>query len=215
MVGTSISTDQLGNPSHTPNRSAFSPPLQAASNLRSPIDTTSKHSNTSPHDKLKGSSITSNSGNIVRLPQYTPDSQKFAAAMVAAVVSPTTPSGRNHPHIAHSGLVTGINGPTSGDLVNSASLNKNGMPCRVETHFRSIQEAGVGPMAPLVNDTLSDEESISPTNELETESNMKRFDEGEETETAPEAEGEDDSITRCICDFLHDDGYMICCDKCL
>lgn len=37
---------------------------------------------------------------------------------------------------------------------------------------------------------------------------------GEETETAPEAEGEDDSITRCICDLTHDDGYMICCDKC-
>lgn len=35
---------------------------------------------------------------------------------------------------------------------------------------------------------------------------------GEETETA--AEGEDDSITRCICDLVHDDGYMICCDKC-
>lgn len=35
---------------------------------------------------------------------------------------------------------------------------------------------------------------------------------GEETETA--AEGEDDSITRCICDYEHDDGYMIQCDKC-
>ncbi|XP_057318723.1 uncharacterized protein LOC130663489 isoform X2 [Microplitis mediator] len=40
--------------------------------------------------------------------------------------------------------------------------------------------------------------------------------EGEETETAPEGEGDDeDSITRCICDFEHDDGYMICCDRCL
>ncbi|KDR16326.1 Histone-lysine N-methyltransferase MLL5 [Zootermopsis nevadensis] len=39
--------------------------------------------------------------------------------------------------------------------------------------------------------------------------------EGEETETAPEGEGDDeDSVTRCICDFEHDDGYMICCDKC-
>ncbi|CAG2069082.1 unnamed protein product [Timema podura] len=38
--------------------------------------------------------------------------------------------------------------------------------------------------------------------------------EGEETETAPEGEDED-SVTRCICDFQHDDGYMICCDKCL
>lgn len=39
---------------------------------------------------------------------------------------------------------------------------------------------------------------------------------GEETETAPEGEGdcEDDSITRCICELAHDDGYMICCDKC-
>ena len=23
-----------------------------------------------------------------------------------------------------------------------------------------------------------------------------------------------EEITRCICDFLHDDGYMISCDKC-
>ncbi|XP_058065419.1 serine-rich adhesin for platelets [Anopheles bellator] len=37
---------------------------------------------------------------------------------------------------------------------------------------------------------------------------------GEETDTAPECEGEDDSVTRCICDLTHDDGYMICCDKC-
>jgi [histone H3]-lysine4 N-trimethyltransferase MLL5 len=22
-------------------------------------------------------------------------------------------------------------------------------------------------------------------------------------------------ITRCICEMNHDDGYMICCDKCL
>ncbi|XP_075161487.1 SET domain-containing protein upSET [Haematobia irritans] len=40
------------------------------------------------------------------------------------------------------------------------------------------------------------------------------IDPGEETETAPEAEAEDDSVTRCICDLTHDDGYMICCDKC-
>ncbi|KAK3589456.1 hypothetical protein CHS0354_030577 [Potamilus streckersoni] len=33
------------------------------------------------------------------------------------------------------------------------------------------------------------------------------------TQNAKEAEV-DDSITRCICDYLHDDGYMICCDKC-
>lgn len=35
---------------------------------------------------------------------------------------------------------------------------------------------------------------------------------GSDTETAPE--GEDEGKTRCICDFTHDDGYMICCDRC-
>ena len=29
------------------------------------------------------------------------------------------------------------------------------------------------------------------------------------------ATGVDDSITRCICELGHDDGYMICCDQCL
>lgn len=37
---------------------------------------------------------------------------------------------------------------------------------------------------------------------------------GEETDTAAEGEPDDDSVTRCICEFTHDDGYMICCDKC-
>ena len=39
---------------------------------------------------------------------------------------------------------------------------------------------------------------------------------GEETETAPEGEGDEqeDSITRCVCDLTHDDGYMIQCDRC-
>lgn len=36
---------------------------------------------------------------------------------------------------------------------------------------------------------------------------------GSDTETAPE--GEDEEITLCVCDFTHDDGYMICCDRCL
>ncbi len=31
---------------------------------------------------------------------------------------------------------------------------------------------------------------------------------------APQDDNMDDSVTRCICDFQHDDGYMICCDRC-
>jgi len=43
---------------------------------------------------------------------------------------------------------------------------------------------------------------------------------GEEPDTASADESDDDdddyegSVTRCICDFQHDDGYMICCDQC-
>jgi len=42
---------------------------------------------------------------------------------------------------------------------------------------------------------------------------------GEDPDTASADEGDDDddyegSVTRCICDFQHDDGYMICCDQC-
>lgn len=33
-----------------------------------------------------------------------------------------------------------------------------------------------------------------------------------DTETAPE--GEEEGKTRCVCEFTHDDGYMICCDRC-
>jgi len=36
-------------------------------------------------------------------------------------------------------------------------------------------------------------------------------------ETAADSEADDPwegSVTRCICDFQHDDGYMICCDRC-
>ena len=71
-------------------------------------------------------------------------------------------------------------------------------------------------MAPLVDDVPSDSGSGSPNiNDMNrADKELYDRDDGEETETAPEADGEDDSITRCICDFLHDDGYMICCDKC-
>ena len=29
-----------------------------------------------------------------------------------------------------------------------------------------------------------------------------------------EEEDYGDYVTRCICEFKHDDGYMICCDEC-
>lgn len=202
MVGSSISTDRHSSPSPATNISAFSPSLQT-NTVRSSNTTIPQHAQiyTPGNNKMSG---TSNSSSIVRLPQYTPDSQKFAAAMVAAVGSPSASSIRKHSKSSHTGLDSASNGPSTMDRMNSTTTGKNGVPFRTDAHFRSIQEAGVGPMAPLVDDMPSDDDN-----------EMKKCSSGEETETAPEAEGEDDSITRCICDFLHDDGYMISCDKCL
>ena len=202
MVGSSISTDRHSSPSPATNISAFSPSLQT-NTVRSSNTTIPQHAQiyTPGNNKMSG---TSNSSSIVRLPQYTPDSQKFAAAMVAAVGSPSASSIRKHSKSSHTGLVSASNGPNSMDRMNSTTTAKNGVPFRTDAHFRSIQEAGVGPMAPLVDDMPCDDDNDNDEKGS-----------GEETETAPEAEGEDDSITRCICDFLHDDGYMISCDKCL
>jgi hypothetical protein len=68
----------------------------------------------------------------------------------------------------------------------------------------------VGPMTPLGEATRDSEAKDRSASDI-------MEDGGEETETAPEADddNQDDSVTRCICDYLHDDGYMICCDKCL
>ena len=93
---------------------------------------------------------------------------------------------------------------------------------RLEANTRSLREAGVGPMAPLEAPEGGDDENsrgssssaggVNDDDRNEVGSGSGGGEGGTDTETAPE--GEDDSITRCICDFLHDDGYMICCDKC-
>ena len=104
------------------------------------------------------------------------------------------------------GLLAAVTGPPGSNATAGEPIGASVLPSRVQANLSSIEEAGVGPMAPLVDDDNS-HMSNSSTDEHERG--------GEETETAPEGEPEDDSITRCICDYLHDDGYMICCDKCL
>ena len=107
---------------------------------------------------------------------------------------------------APAGLAEVVTDPPGSNVTSGEPLGTSVLPSRVQANLSSIEEAGVGPMAPLVDDDAS-------RMSLSSNSNDERG--GEETETAPEAEGEDDSVTRCICDFLHDDGYMICCDRCL
>ncbi|CAH0554751.1 unnamed protein product [Brassicogethes aeneus] len=87
---------------------------------------------------------------------------------------------------------------------------------------------GMGPMEKCQNAMLlgshqmsmQDEDAASDVSDL---SDRKHDTEGEETDTAPEAEAVTneehmdhygDYVTRCICGFLHDDGYMVECDRC-
>ncbi|XP_071816023.1 uncharacterized protein [Apostichopus japonicus] len=51
-----------------------------------------------------------------------------------------------------------------------------------------------------------------PKKEVETSEEER---EEEEDDDEGDDSTKDEGITRCICDFEHDDGYMICCDKCL
>lgn len=104
------------------------------------------------------------------------------------------------------GLAEVVTDPPASNVTSGEPLGTSVLPSRIQANLSSIEEAGVGPMAPLVDDE---------TSRMSVSSNSNDDRGGEETETAPEAEGEDDSVTRCICDFLHDDGYMICCDRCL
>ena len=108
------------------------------------------------------------------------------------------------------GLAEVVTDPPGSNTIAGEPIGTSVLPTRVQANLNSIEEAGVGPMAPLVDDDGLSRMSVSSSNDNDNDERG-----GEETETAPEAEGEDDSVTRCICDFLHDDGYMICCDKCL
>lgn len=57
-----------------------------------------------------------------------------------------------------------------------------------------------------------DDDAASVISSIEGDRRREADGGGSDTETAPE--GEEEGKTRCICDFTHDDGYMICCDRC-
>lgn len=86
----------------------------------------------------------------------------------------------------------------------------------VVTSVPSVQQQQQQLMVPQTQPHQRDDDANST---ISTESHGGLYidqgdDPGEETETALEGEGEEDSETRCICELTHDDGYMICCDSC-
>ncbi|KAK2722471.1 uncharacterized protein LOC136034866 [Artemia franciscana] len=79
-----------------------------------------------------------------------------------------------------------------------------------DTHRLWERKSSVLPSA--LHEPISSKMSDDDDNSSRTCSAPERDD--DDTETAPEAENYSDAITRCVCNFDHDDGYMICCDRC-
>ena len=59
-----------------------------------------------------------------------------------------------------------------------------------------------------------DIENVSSTVVVTSGSEQNVADDSSAHDVSIHDETVDDSVTRCICDFTHDDGYMIQCDRC-
>ncbi|RVE49274.1 hypothetical protein evm_006068 [Chilo suppressalis] len=110
-------------------------------------------------------------------------------------VAPLSPLKRTSPVIMST---------ASYDLPISVPTSISGTPVPVST----IQMGAINYKPQPV--PIQDEDTASVTSSIEGDRPPPQG--GSDTETAPE--GEDEGKTRCICDFTHDDGYMICCDRC-
>lgn len=105
----------------------------------------------------------------------------------------------------------------------SSILNQQSSPLILPTNNAQIlqqtqqQQPSNYPQLPL-QQQQQDDDAASDISDL---SERKHDTEGEETDTAPEAEAVSnneeafgDYETRCICGYIHDDGYMVECDRC-
>ncbi|KRT80385.1 PHD finger motif containing protein, partial [Oryctes borbonicus] len=108
-----------------------------------------------------------------------------------------------------------LNGVSNSSLY-SPGNNKRQRPSLTPTNTLS----SLSTSSLLPSNTSQDDDAAS---DISCTSDRKPESEGEETDTAPEAEAvaNDDQfdrygdyVTRCICGFIHDDGYMIECDQC-
>ncbi|XP_072385367.1 uncharacterized protein upSET isoform X3 [Diabrotica undecimpunctata] len=114
-----------------------------------------------------------------------------------------------------------VNGISQPSIYSPGSSKRRSMPMSSTVTSPPISNVSSMSMIPVSNSMLPvhDDDAAS---DISDGSDRKHDTEGEETDTAPEAEavnndnidGYGDYVTRCICGFLHDDGYMVECDKC-
>ncbi|XP_053684895.1 uncharacterized protein LOC128734634 [Sabethes cyaneus] len=175
--------------------------------------------------KLQSSLCSSSTGSV---PSYSsvmltqsPSSHAIATTVSAPAVSVTIPSASVPAPLTQMSLSTlaaitasqSNNNCGSSTAISSSSVHQQQSSGTLDLYHRStaiVTAAGdVSTAGDAQDDDANSVISTGSRNLNSTENDL-----GEETETAPEGEGEDDSVTRCICDLTHDDGYMICCDKC-
>nr|CAH7745442.1 unnamed protein product [Callosobruchus chinensis] len=134
--------------------------------------------------------------------------------------SPTRPS----PPINMTSQVNGLSTTSvysAGNAKRRPLVSSNSATTNISTlsSVTCVGSANVNNLSARTQPEVDDDDAGS---DISDGSDRKHDTEGEETDTAPEAEavsnenfdGYGDYVTRCICGYLHDDGYMVECDRC-
>ncbi|KAK5645040.1 hypothetical protein RI129_006340 [Pyrocoelia pectoralis] len=164
--------------------------------------------------------------NEVTTPPIKPQSNLEALSFVCQAVlldhnyNATPPSESLNRNVSTTATSPQLNGSSLGSYFspNSNARIRSSLGGSTNT-LSTLSSSSVSSILPnsIVTSGVQDDDAAS---DISCGSDRKIETEGEETDTAPEAEAvtnEDhygDYVTRCICGFLHDDGYMIECDKC-
>ncbi|CAH1976738.1 unnamed protein product [Acanthoscelides obtectus] len=134
--------------------------------------------------------------------------------------SPTRPS----PPVNMTSQVNGLSTTSvysAGNVKRRPLVSSNSSTANIST-LSSIACGGGATNVNLSTKNPTEIDDDDAGSDISDGSDRKHDTEGEETDTAPEAEavnndnfdGYGDYVTRCICGYLHDDGYMVECDRC-
>ncbi|XP_026729716.1 uncharacterized protein LOC113495265 isoform X3 [Trichoplusia ni] len=134
-------------------------------------------------------------------PSATPPSTPVSTGPPPAIISPTLTTSPMSPLKRNSPVIMST---ASYDMPSTVPTSVIGTPIPVSSIQMPTMTYKPQPPPP------PDDDAASVISSVDGDRKANRG--GSDTETAPE--GEEEGKTRCICDFTHDDGYMICCDRC-
>uniref|UniRef100_A0A182PZW4 Uncharacterized protein n=1 Tax=Anopheles farauti TaxID=69004 RepID=A0A182PZW4_9DIPT len=160
-------------------------------------------------NSIQSNSVATATGADMFVSSSTSSTSGVANLSTAPTATPTAPAMAIP--VAHMNLAKLTSAALASDLLGGGAGGKGaGRTGMFEYHLYQAK-GGLSTTRPGAHDDNDDAQSVISNG---SRGAGQDNDLGEETDTAPECEGEDDSVTRCICDLTHDDGYMICCDKC-